>query len=170
MKNLVSCVAVAVVLCLVASAAAAAPCRPINSRLGPVTFLGPCTYDGTDYAGCYERRVYGTINGSHVEYAPDNNWVVSYQAPPYSSLAAGWAMSVFETSRGMIYAQNTWVWNLSLFPPLEGTKAIFPTVEVAVITGGTGHYEGAWGWIGFIQDDGTWRGFMRGEICTPDSD
>jgi hypothetical protein len=41
-------------------------------------------------------------------------------------------------------------------------------VTLSVITDGTDQYEGASGWIGMILDDsGVWRGFMRGEICTP---
>jgi hypothetical protein len=58
------------------------------------------------------------------------------------------------------------MWNLSAAE--SGFKAVLPMVTISNITGGTDAYEGATGWIGMILDDqGDWRGFMKGEICTP---
>ena len=69
----------------------------------------------------------------------------------------------------MIYAQDNWLINTSFFG-LEGFEAELPVVTLSVITGGTGKWEGATGWLGIILDDqGEWRGFMKGEICSPDS-
>ena len=55
--------AVFVVACLVASAAVADQCKPINARIGPTTYLDPCTYNGTDYLYCADAPIMGTING-----------------------------------------------------------------------------------------------------------
>ena len=79
-----------------------------------------------------------------------------------------------ETNRGDIYAQENWMYNLSVFDPevfSPNAKALEPLVTISVITGGTDHYEGASGWLGMILDGaGQWKGFMKGEICTPDDD
>lgn len=179
MKSLKVLAAVAVV-CSVAGAAMADQCKPIHARFGLATFLGPCSYEETAYADCIDRPVRGTVNGIWHTFAPDDNWVCLAPIPgfgcldpppaPYSPLAAGYAFSVLETAKGIVYLQDSWVWNLSFMlnpAHLEGTKAVFPAVSISVIAGGTGHYEEAWGWIGFIADDGPWMGFIAGEICTP---
>ena len=153
------------VLCLVASAAMAEQCQPINARVGASTYLDPCTYQGTDYLFCIDAPIMGTINGIW-HYYGEGDQVEGLPDPPYSSLWAGWALDVIETTRGTIYAQDNWMWNLSAID--SGYKAGLPMVTISIITGGTDHYEGASGWIGMILDDqGAWRGFMRGEICTP---
>ena len=58
------------------------------------------------------------------------------------------------------------MWNLSAID--SGYQAGLPMVTISNITGGTDAYEGAWGWFGIILDDqGAWKGFLKGEICTP---
>jgi hypothetical protein len=166
MKRFVLYAAVIAVVGLVATAAMAGGCQPINVRIGPSTYLDPCTYDGTDYLFCIDAPIKGTLNGIW-HYYGEGGQVEAYPDSPYSSLWAGWALDVINTSRGTIYAQDNWLWNLSVLD-LEGIKAGLPMVTISTITGGTDQYEGASGWIGMILDDsGVWRGFMRGEICTP---
>ena len=145
----------------------------MNSRIGASEYLSNCTYDGTYYQYCIDAPVKGTINGIwHYLAPPGGNSVTAFPDPPYSSLQAGWALDVMETNRGDIYAQENWMFNLSVFDAdvfSPNAKALSPAVTISVITGGTGQYEGASGWIGMIFDDsGQWRGFMKGEICTPD--
>jgi hypothetical protein len=165
-RTLISHACLVVVLCLVAGAALAGECKPINVRIGPSTYLDPCTYDGTDYLYCIDAPIRGTLNGIW-HYYGEGGQVEAYPDSPYSSLWAGWAIDVIETNRGTIYAQDNWLWNLSV-GDLEGIKAGWPMVTISVITDGTDQYEGASGWIGMILDDtGNWRGFMKGEICVP---
>jgi hypothetical protein len=168
MKSL-KLIMVPVLLVVAASAAMAEPqCQPINVRVGQATSLGTCVFDGTEYGVCVDTPLKGTLNGIWHFYG-DGGFVTAFPDPPFSSLFAGWGLDAIETNRGAIYAQDNYIWNLSVFG-LEGTKAAIPAVSLSVITGGTGHYEGATGWFAAIYDDGGggWRGFIRGEICTPD--
>ncbi len=149
-------------------------CKPINGRIGASEYLGSCTYDGTDYAFCIDSTIMGTLNGTWHYYGPAGNSIGADPGFPYSSLRAGWALDVFETRRGMVYAQDNWMWNSSIFDPdlfNPNATAAVPVVSFSVITGGTGKYEEASGWIGAILDDaGQWKGYMKGELCTPDDD
>jgi hypothetical protein len=170
MKSFILPAALVVVLVLVAGPVMADECEPINARFQVGTYLDPCTYNGIDFDYCIDTPIWGTINGMWHFYGEEENWLGADPGPPYSSLWAGWALDVIETRRGTIYAQDNWLWNLSAFG-LEGTKAGLPAVQLSIITGGTGQYEDASGWFGVILDDsGYWRGFMKGEICTPDDD
>jgi len=127
-----------------------------------------------DFEFCIDTPLRGTLRGTWHYYGPADNGVdwppldvdgnPEFDPDPYSALLAGWALDVIETRRGMIWAQDNYVFNLNVM----GNEAGFPFVAISSITGGTGHYDGAWGWFGTIADDaGGWRGFMRGEICTP---
>ncbi len=64
MKSFIVHAALVVVLCLVAGAAIAGECKPIEVRIGPSTYLGSCTYDGTDYLYCIDAPLKGTFNGT----------------------------------------------------------------------------------------------------------
>ena len=168
MKRTITCNALLIIgLCLVASAAMADQCKPINARVGESTYYTcPEAEEGeTQYLWCIDAQVTGTINGTW-HYYGDGGQVEAYPGDPYSSLWSGWALDVFETKGGMIYAQDTWLWNLDAAE--AGYKAGLPMVTISNINGGTGPYEEASGWIGMILDDtGAWRGFMKGEICIP---
>ena len=167
-RALVTQVCLVLALCLAAQAAIAGECKPINVRVGPSTYLDPCTYNGMDFEFCIDAPLRGTLRGTWHYYGPADNFVewsdVVNDPPVFSPFWAGWALDVIETNRGEIWAQDNYLFNLNVM----GNKAGFPFVAISSITGGTGHYEGAWGWFGTIADDaGGWRGFMRGEICTP---
>ena len=38
-------------------------CKPVDSRVGPSTYLEPCTYDETEYLYCIDAPIMGTLNG-----------------------------------------------------------------------------------------------------------
>ena len=63
MQKFVLCATLIAVSCLVATAAMTGGCQPINVRIGPSTYLDPCTYDGTDYLFCIDAPIRGTLNG-----------------------------------------------------------------------------------------------------------
>jgi len=168
MKRFVLYAALIVAVGLVASAAMADQCKPISVRLPAGEYLGSCEYNGVPFEFCIESPVTGTLNGIWYYYGPASNWVEwsdENPAPPsYSPFWAGWALDVIATNQGEIWAQDNFLFNLNT----SGNKAGFPIVSISSITGGTGHYEEAWGWFGVIADDsGNWKGFMKGEICVP---
>ena len=165
MKSFIVHAALVVVLCLAAGVAIAGECQPVEVRIGPSTYLDSCP---PGYLYCIDAPLKGTFNGTWHFYG-DGGQVEGepgVENQPYSWLWAGWALDVIETNRGTIYAQDNWMWNLSALE--SGSKAGLPMVTISNITGGTDAYEGATGWIRMILDDqGYWRGFMKGEICTP---
>lgn len=160
MKATIICLTVG--LCLVASATIASECKPINIRIGPSVDLGPCTFQDIDFESCVEAPIRGTLKGTYSSYLATFGEFVPLDAP-YASLAYGWALAVIDTNRGQIDAQEDWLINVNTI------TADVPFVSHLSITGGTDDYEGASGWIGVIAVDvgGEWRGWMRGEVCTP---
>lgn len=73
---------------------------------------------------------------------------------------ATWNLSVFETRKGDIITQANEIVHLDVYftyGAISGT---------ALITGGTGDYEGATGWIGWVATEAG-GGAVRGVVCTP---
>ena len=166
MKKTITCLAIG--FFLVAGAAAADTCKPINVRLPAGEYVGACEYNGMEFEFCIEAPVKGTLNGAWFYYGEADNfveWSDEVNDPPvYSPFLAGWALDVIDTNQGEIWALDNYLLNLNVM----GNRAGAPFVSMSSITGGTGHWEGAWGWFGVIADDaGTWKGFMKGEICVP---
>jgi hypothetical protein len=165
-----------VVFCLLAAVTAADWCRPVHVRTGPAVYLPPCELDGTLYDICIETPTRGTLNGVWHLYGVVNNWVdfpgpcidscgdaaPAPMPPGYAGIEAGWGLDVYETKGGEVWADDAWLfqWGAYFF---QG-KAVF--TSVSSITGGTGMYEGATGWIGFVGSE-VEGGVIKGEICTP---
>jgi len=150
------------VLSLVAATAMAEQCKPVHAQLGQMVFHEPgCVLDGMTYFWCAERPITGTLNGTYYFYsAPElNGWDLEV---PEGAVGASWwigvayAISVFETQRGTLFTQETEVWH---WGEEEGWGAHYS------ITGGTGHYAGASGWM---ASAGSWDVMpVVGEVCTP---
>lgn len=163
LKKLISCAMSGAVIFLVAGAAFGGECKPIHARVGSSTYLDPCEYAGMDFFYCIDAPLRGTFRGTWHYYGEEDNGVFPEPGEPYSSSASGWALGVIETNKGKVYVQDNYVWNLNA---LSDNRV--PFASILNITGGTRHYRGASGWIGVIADDsGDWRGYMKGEICTP---
>jgi hypothetical protein len=149
-------------LSLVAATAMAEQCKPIHARLGEMVFYDPgCMLDGVTYYWCAERPTLGTLKGTYRFYsAPEvNGWDLEV---PEGAIGASWwigvsyAISVFETKKGTLFTQETNVWH---YDEMEGWGAH------SSITGGTGRYDGATGWLAAA---GSWDSMaLVGEICTP---
>lgn len=160
-KQIVFAVSV-LMLSLVATAAMAEQCKAVHARLGEMVFHDPgCMLDGATYYWCAERPTLGTLNGTYRFYsAPSfNGWDLEV---PAESMGTSWwigvsyAISVFETSKGMLFTQEAQVWHGA---ELEGWGSHFS------ITGGTGRYDGATGWI---ASAGSWDSMaLVGEVCMP---
>lgn len=166
-RNLFCRTLVFVGLSLVATAVLADQCKEINVRVGAVEYLEPCTYMDIEFFFCIDAPTKGTLNGTWHFYGELGNgiaWPEDGSDPaPYSPLVAGWGLGEFETNKGTIKVQDNWMVNGNVNEPDE-----FFFVSHMNITGGTGDYEGATGWIGVVADSvGDWRGWARGEVCTP---
>jgi hypothetical protein len=149
-------------LSLVAVTAMAEQCKPVHAQLGQMVFHDPgCVLDGVTYYWCAERPITGTLNGTYYFYsAPEfNGWDLEV---PDGAMGASWwiavshEIAVFETQRGTLFTQESGVWHW-------GAEEGWATH--ANITGGTGHYEGATGWI---ASAGSWDVMpLVGKVCTP---
>jgi len=151
------------------SAATGVKCQPVRGHTDEGTFLDRCVYQGHEYAWCVDVIVWGTLTGTYHYYGnPETEYAL---AVPPGALGENWlfgatsALAVFETKKGEIFAQENVLFHYDAPSSL---------VELLVITGGTGHYEGATGWMSLITDFGYPQGsapdlftILTGVICTP---
>jgi hypothetical protein len=154
-----------IAVCLAAPSVSADDCRKIIANAGVAVFPDECSYNGVDYAWCIDTPMTGNLKGTwHILANPDwNAWELTVPdgipGIPVWDLWATWNLSVFETKKGDIVTQANEIVVLDsyfTYGALSGT---------ALIIGGTGVYDGATGWIGWVvtEADG---GAVRGEICT----
>ena len=149
-------------LSLVAATAVAEQCKPVHSRLGEMVFYDPgCMLNGVTYYWCAERPVFGTLNGTYRFYSAPafNGWDLEV---PDGAIGASWwigvsyAISVLETKNGTLFTEEAQVWH---WGEVEGWGSHFS------ITGGTGKYDGATGWM---ASAGSWDSMaLVGKLCTP---
>ena len=147
--------------------AMAGDCKPANVNVGANVYYDyqdyppECTFQGVDYLWCLEAPGNGTLNGTWWYYGSvwDNFVEVLDPMPRHPGFWAYYAVSSMITSKGELWMRNTGVMDL------ENYFGDFPFgTETIAIVGGTGVYEGATGWLGFIWSD--YGGVMKGEVCT----
>jgi hypothetical protein len=153
-------------------------CHPVAAFFGASTYhpASECpTYDGPGQVpatglDCIVTPVLGTLAGTWYVYFPTPNTVTftpADQDPPVwragKSMMAGWYYSVYRTRRGTIFAEATWVSHSDMVPP---EAPYFTFSEFDRITGGTGKYKDATGWIGAFGDEAK-GGPMGGKVCLP---
>ena len=143
-----------------------AQCRNIVGHAEVVDLQSPCQED-TAYWGCYIQKIRGTLSGTWVSYQQED-WFVDLgtlgaPVPSESPLSAYLReFEVFTTNKGTVYGDAQTVFDVRLFDS-DGGGAL-PTI----ITGGTGIYQDAWGWIVLTYTDGTVEEFdVQGRICGP---
>jgi hypothetical protein len=166
MKRQIFVTFLVIVVCMATSIVTADDCKKVIANAGVAEYFEGCSYNGVDYAWCLDTPVTGNLKGTwHILANPDwNAWEltvpVGIPGIPSWDLWATWNLSVFETRKGDIITQANEIAHLDVFftyGAISGT---------AFITGGTGNYEGATGWIGWVVTE-TGGGALRGEICTP---
>jgi len=152
-------------LSLVAATAMAEQCKPIHGQLGAVdVFLEDdpeCKLDGMTFYWCMERPSLGTLAGRKRFIASPafNGWDLDV---PDADMGTTWVVSitysfgVFETKKGMLFTEETGVWH--------GGAAV-GWGSHSKITGGTGQYDGATGWMAGAGTMG-WMTVV-GTLCTP---
>lgn len=151
-----------IMLSLVAATAMAEKCKPVHAQFGEIVFDDPgCILDEVTYYWCAERLALGTLNGTYRFYSAPafNGWDLEV---PDGAIGGSWwigvsyAISVFETEKGNLFTEESQVWH---WDELEGWGSHFS------ITGGTGHYDGATGWM---ASAGSYDSMVLvGEVCTP---
>jgi hypothetical protein len=154
------------VVCLMVSNATAGDCKKVIAKIGPATYLDECSYDGVDYIWCIDTPVTGNLRGTwHYLSSPEVNFF-DLAVPdgvlgiPGWSLWVPWNLSVFETHKGDIITQDNEILNLDVFDSYGALSGM------AFVIGGTGDYEGATGWLGYVITEAE-GGELRGLICTP---
>jgi hypothetical protein len=156
----------AIAVCMVTSTATAGDCKQIIANAGVAEYFEGCSYDGENFALCIDTPVSGNLKGTwHILINPAwNVWELTVPdgipGIPSWDLWATWNLSVFETRKGDIITQANEVASLDALFTYGAISGM------AFITGGTGDYEEATGWIGWVLTE-TGGGALRGEICTP---
>ena len=166
MKKQIFVAFLVIVVFFAVSTATAGDCRKVIAKLGPATYLDECSYDGVDYLWCIDTPVTGNLRGTwHYLSSPEDNfWVLTVPdgalGIPSWTIWTVWNLSVFETHKGDIITQDNEIINLDVFDTYGALSGM------AFVIGGTGNYEGATGWLGYVvtEADG---GELRGEVCTP---
>jgi hypothetical protein len=129
--------------------------------------VDPCQENDEFYA-CYIQKVSGTLKGKWVSYQqPD--WfdkdlrVYGLPVPEGSEVTwYGREFEVFTTKKGEVYGDAQTAFDTRIFDS-DGGGAL-PTI----VTGGSGIYEGATGWIVPVYTDGELDNFtILGRICVP---
>jgi hypothetical protein len=167
MKQLILLLTLLLVFPIASVANGEDPCRNINAHATLVDEVPECEFNSMTYDYCYIQKVRGNLNGSWVSYVMWD-WGVTLeslgvQTPPEAG--ESWynrELEVFTTKHGMVWGDAQFVFDLRAFDS-DGGPAI-PTI----VTGGTGMYEDAYGWITAIYTDGTlsnWR--IYGRVCGP---
>jgi len=123
--------------------------------------------DDTVFDGCYISMVKGNLKGPWISFVQDD-WgfdLATVGAPVPDGSPATWynrEFEVFETKHGVVYGDAQFAFDFRIFDS-DGGGAI-PTI----ITGGSGIYEDAMGWIVATFKDGSIETFhIRGRICGP---
>ncbi len=166
MKKKVFVAFLVLAVCLTATNASAGDCKKIIAKVGAATYLDECSYDGVDYIWCIDTPVIGNLRGTwHFYSSPEINiWELTVPdgalGIPGWDLWAAWNLSVFETHKGDIITQDNEILNLDAY------QAYGALSGAAFIIGGTGDFEGATGWLGYVITEAE-GGELRGEICLP---
>ncbi len=136
-------------------------CEPVHAHFLAPTFFDTCVYQGHFYEWCLENPVRGSLSGTWRYYGSPETWWESEVTP--GALGESWgfagtsALAVIETRRGILYGQDTLVWH---------AEAGDEGVGYVRLVGGTGRYEGATGWLGYIAET-LESATILGRICTP---
>lgn len=152
-KILVLAAVLLLVVGLVATAADANQrCRRVNGNIKTLSELweDPAVCDGYEF--CQYAEVTGTVNGLWWVYG---NWEDIEEVAGGEGLV-NHLVSVMETNRGDVYADDMELGNLN---------APDGWVFHHAVTGGTGKYEGATGWLAGWFSWETFRGKIGGKIC-----
>jgi hypothetical protein len=142
-------------------------CRNINAK---AVFQGldfDCEYKGFVYDICYISKIWGSINGSWFTYA-QFDWLTVLEdlgvpTPPGASDSYyNREIEVFNSKQGTVWGDAHFILD-SLFDASDGGASI-PTY----VSGGTGIYEDAEGWINAIFTDASLENFeLHGRVCGP---
>ena len=142
-------------------------CRHINAHAFIQGQQFPCEYNDTEYFGCLNSSIRGTINGSWDSYYQDYWWVSldDLGVPTAYPSFYGREFEVFTTKKGMVWGDAQFTIDLR-YAESGGGFAV-----ETIVTGGTGMYEDAHGWITAIVTDSEQTTFsVHGRVCGPNID
>ena len=151
----------AVLLVLFAGTATAQPnCKLVNAHFSDYTTYYEPEDCGALPAPCRTAAVVGTLGGSWTAY----NVGYGFEFPAFGDTSVWRAESIFETNHGAI---DTMLVGINFWPTHDVVGDWFNS-EIHVITGGTGRYEGATGYLlvqlAFLGGTGE----ATGQICWPE--
>ena len=141
-------------------------CKKIRAKaLIDPNYIFDCEFDGVDYSFCIGGDVTGSIKGPWVSYLQDE-WVINSsdiglpEPIPFIS-NYGREFEVFASAKGNIYGDAQYIFDYRMFE----VAGKFPLP--IFITGGTGLYEGATGWMIALFNTDVDKAKISGEVCGP---
>jgi len=165
MKQFILLLALLLVFPVAAVANGEDQCRNIKAQASLLDEHFDCEYGGTDYDYCYISKIQGNFKGLWTTYVQFSWYEILEDLGVQTGTAESWynrEFEVFTTKQGTVWGDAQFVFDDRYFQSNGGTA--IPTM----ITGGTGIYADATGWITLIYTDGTianWR--VYGRVCGP---
>ena len=142
-------------------------CRNINAKAVWTGFEEGCEFAGIEYSACYTSRIKGTINGTWMSYVQYEWYVILEDLlvdTPDPAIESWYnrEFEVFHSKQGTVWGNAHFILDWQ-FDSSDGGASI-PTM----VTGGTGIYEDAEGWINAIYLDAAMEHFkVQGRVCGP---
>lgn len=150
----------ALVVALAGTATAQPNCKSVNAHFSDYTVYYNQEDCATGTAPCRTATVIGTIQGSWLAHGAG----YGFEFPGFGDTSVWRGESIFETNHGAI---DTMLVGINFWPTLEAADDYFNS-EIHVITGGTGRYEDATGYILLHLSFFGGVGEATGQICWPE--
>lgn len=146
------------------SAYATDNCQRVRGELTEEDVQFPCLVNA-DFDGCFLLDMDGTFRTVHAFVQNDDfilNQDIGLPEPEGSNSNYWRELHVYENSRGTATGDVQYIFDLRIFDVNGGF------VAPAIITQGTGIYEGATGWIASVFTDASLqKAIVRGRLCGP---
>lgn len=139
-------------------------CRKVHGHGVAQDYQEACEFDGIAYDFCFINKMRGTLNGTMFEYFQDD-WVALLEAeglPTPPEAIESWynrEFAVLSTKKGKIWGEAQYVFDLRNYDTGGGVAVPM------IITGGTGKFKNAYGWVTWIYSDDLTKFSLDGRVC-----
>ena len=141
-------------------------CKAVAGKGTQQSFQEQCEFDGTAYDLCINMKLFSRDFSSHDAYG-NYDWFIDlgslgFPVPEGSTTNYNREFNVLTSDEGMVFGDVQYAFDDRIFESHGGF------VAPMIVTGGTGMYDGATGWVAFMFIDETIeKQRFFGRICGP---